>query len=129
MTSLERIHKLLDSSTNMKLGKKQELFSVMHMNLLRFLHANGYGIRQKHLYRCQECRVGKKNSLHKSSLAIDIVLTKNNVLFTKSKDYLIAGEYWESLGGSWGGRFSESSPGAGDGNDGGHFSLTHQGMK
>ncbi|HBJ0947911.1 TPA: M15 family metallopeptidase, partial [Escherichia coli] len=32
------------------------------------------------------------------------------------------GEYWESLGGSWGGRF-KSRP------DGNHFSLEHNGVR
>jgi len=31
----------------------------------------------------------------------------------------LLGEYWEGMGGSWGGRFS----------DGNHFSLTHNGVK
>ncbi len=129
MTPLERTHKLLDPSTNMKLGKKQELFSEMHMKLLTFLHENDYGVRQKHLFRCKDCKVGKKRSLHKSSLAIDIVLTKKGKLFTKTKSYILAGEYWESIGGSWGGRFGESPKGAGNGKDGGHFSLSHQGRR
>ncbi|HAO1973206.1 TPA: M15 family peptidase, partial [Escherichia coli] len=31
------------------------------------------------------------------------------------------GEYWESIGGTWGGRFSRA--------DGNHFSLEHNGVK
>ena len=119
MTKLERIHKLLRPPEKMKLGEKQELFSQMHMKLLIFLHEKGYKARQKHLLRCDDCKVGHKKSLHKYSLAIDIVLVKGNNLLSRSEDYQEVGEYWESIGGSWGGRFS----------DGGHFSLAHNGMK
>ena len=119
MTKLERIHRLLTVPDEMNLGDKQELFSKMYMKLLIFVHDKGYGVRQKYLLRCKDCKIGHKRSLHKSSLAIDIVLTKDDNLFSQTEDYLEAGEYWESIGGSWGGRFS----------DGGHFSLAHNGMR
>ena len=61
----------------------------------------------------------KKGSLHYSRLAIDLNLFKDGEYLTKTEDHLPLGEYWESLGGSWGGRF----------NDGNHYSLEHGGMK
>ncbi|MGO3686517.1 MAG: M15 family metallopeptidase, partial [Proteus vulgaris] len=41
---------------------------------------------------------------------------------TATSDYKELGEYWESLGGSWGGRF-KTRP------DGNHFSLEHNGVR
>jgi len=93
--------------TYMTLGEKQERFMEMKCSLETYILAKGYKIRGKHLLRCAECPVGHKNSLHKDSLAQDYVLTLNGVLLTKTEDYAFAGEYWESIGGSWGGRFSK----------------------
>ncbi len=103
----------------MTLGLKQERFSRMHMYLLLHIHSLGYAVREKHLLRCSDCKIGHHRSLHKLSLAIDIVLTYEGKLLTNTNDYVFAGVYWKSLGGSWGG----------DWEDGGHFSLAHQGMK
>ena len=103
----------------MGLGRKQEEFSHMHMLLLVFLHTKGYRVRQKHLLRCDDCRVGHQTSLHKLSLAIDLYLAKDGLLLTGLSDYIEAGEYWESIGGGWGGRFEDAF----------HFSLAYRGMK
>jgi len=59
------------------------------------------------------------NSLHRDRLAVDFNLFKNGVLLSKSSDHKALGEYWESIGGTWGGRF----------NDGNHYSLEHEGRK
>ena len=103
----------------MKLGDKQELFSTMFCSLLVFLFNNGYGVRIKHVLRCQDCPVGHPNSCHKFSLAVDVYLTKNGKILTSLDDYREAGEYWESIGGKWGGRFSDAF----------HFSIEHNGIK
>ena len=55
---------------------------------------------------------GESKSFHKLRLAIDINLYKEGKYLTKTEDHKVLGEYWESLGGSWGGRF----------NDGNHYS-------
>ena len=85
------------------------------------LHAEqlGYGLTFGDAFRPQNAKYGKKNSLHKKRLAVDFNLFKNGEYLTKTDDYLILGEYWESIGGSWGGRF----------NDGNHFSLEHEGVR
>lgn len=66
------------------------------------------------------------NSLHYIGLAADLNLFKGGVYLTETKDHKPLGELWELWGGSWGGRFGESSPGAGDGNDGNHYSLPYK---
>lgn len=59
--------------------------------------------------------LGVKNSFHGKRLAIDLLLFRDGVYLTKSEDYRPLGLYWESRGGTWGGRFKRP--------DGNHFSL------
>ena len=63
---------------------------------------------------------GSPKSLHKSRLAIDLNIFKENKLLVQGCDeYEEIGAYWEGIGGTWGGRFSDSN----------HFSLEHEGKK
>ena len=55
-----------------------------------------------------------KGSFHFSGRAKDINLFKDGKYLRKSEDHLPWGLYWESLGGSWGGRFRKK--------DGNHYS-------
>lgn len=57
---------------------------------------------------------GAARSFHKLRLAIDLNLYKNGVYCTKTEDHRKLGEWWESVGGTWGGRF--------DTPDGNHYS-------
>ena len=113
----------------MTLGQKQEDFALMVTLLLIEAHNLGYQVRLGHAMRCRDCKTGKANSLHKEKLAIDLNLFRDGDYLTTTEDHKPLGEYWEGLGGSWGGRFGESFPGAGDGCDGNHYSLSHNGMK
>ena len=98
------------------LREKQSRFASMVGQLITYSYANGYeltfGDAFAHDGHC-------KNSLHYIRLAIDLNLFKNGKYLSKTLDHKKLGEYWESLGGSWGGRF-------GDGN---HYSLEHNGRK
>lgn len=60
-----------------------------------------------------------RNSCHYIRLAIDLNLFKEGKYLTGTKDHQKMGEFWESIGGSWGGRF----------NDGNHYSFSWQGRK
>lgn len=62
---------------------------------------------------------GIRGSLHGQRLAVDVNLFLGGVFQTTTEAYRPLGEQWESIGGTWGGRF-------GDGN---HFSLEHMGFK
>ena len=98
----------------MTLGQKQRQFTRMIGLLIEYAYQNGYELTFG----------GKKsyssaNSLHKERLAVDFNLFKNGVWLQKTEDFTQLGQYWESLGGTWGGRFQ----------DGNHFSLEHQGRK
>jgi len=60
-----------------------------------------------------------KGSLHYERLAIDLNLFVLGEYKSDTESYRPLGEYWESIGGAWGGRF----------NDGNHFSLAYGGRK
>ncbi len=57
---------------------------------------------------------GYFKSRHKQRLATDFNLFKDGKYLTATEDYTSLGEFWESLGGIWGGRF-KTNP------DGNHF--------
>lgn len=103
----------------MTLGQTQEKFSVMVQHLLAQAHTLGYNVRIGHVMRCPGCKTGKINSLHKMKLAIDINLFRDGRYLDKTEDHAELGQFWESIGGSWGGRW----------NDGNHYSLSYGGMK
>ena len=56
---------------------------------------------------------GAAKSFHKQRLAIDLNLFKDGKYLEGSDAHLPLGEWWESQGGTWGGRFR----------DGNHYSL------
>lgn len=103
----------------MTLRKKQSKF--VKMVALLILHAEqlGYEITFGDAYRDKRVTYGSLKSLHRKRLAIDLNLFKNGEYLTTTKDHMPLGKYWESIGGSWGGRF-------GDGN---HYSIEHNGFR
>jgi hypothetical protein len=62
---------------------------------------------------------GHSKSCHKLRLAIDLNLFKEGKFLETTEGHKELGEFWESIGGTWGGRF----------NDANHYSLEHEGMK
>lgn len=112
----------------MTLSEKQQKFTVMMAQLILWADQNGYGLTFGDGYRSPEqaqlnAKTGKgiANSLHTQRLAVDFNLFIDNQYQTDSATYKPLGEFWESLGGTWGGRFSKP--------DGNHFSLEHNGVK
>lgn len=112
----------------MKLSEKQQLFTVMTADLIHWAQAHGYRLTFGEAYRTPEqaalnAKTGKgiSNSLHTLRLAVDFNLFINGEYQTDTDAYRPLGEYWESIGGTWGGRFSRA--------DGNHFSLEHNGVK
>ena len=92
---------------------RQFRFSRMVSLLLNFAHFKGYDITFGDAYRDARCRYGIEKSFHRNRLAIDLNLFKNGVYQRKTEDHKELGEFWESIGGSWGGRW----------NDGNHYSF------
>lgn len=103
----------------MTLREYQSLFVYKVSLLITFARSKGYELTFGDAYRDPRVPYGHKNSLHKKRLAIDLNLFKNGIFLDKSDDHKELGEYWESIGGSWGGRFA----------DGNHYSLEYKGMR
>lgn len=109
------------------LGQKQRRFTRMIGQLIEYAYQNGYELTFGDAYRDPRVhgQVGQRvgyssaNSLHKERLAVDFNLFKDGRFLTRTEDHRQLGEYWESIGGTWGGRF----------NDGNHYSLEHGGRK
>lgn len=108
------------------LRQKQSRFAQMVADLIIQAAAMGYEVTLGEAYRSPEeaqrlasAGRGIVNSLHTQRLAIDLNLFKNGNFLATSDAHKPLGEWWESKGGTWGGRF-------GDGN---HYSLTHAGVK
>lgn len=103
----------------MALQPKQSRFA--HMVALLILHAEQleYQVTFGDAYRDLRTPYGNPKSLHKMRLAVDLNLFKDNKYLTGTEDHQPLGEYWESIGGSWGGRFDDPN----------HYSLRHEGMK
>ena len=113
------------------LGKKQRLFCQLLPRLLDKIYEEGYAATLGDAMR--DARVfgewgetppgsayGKRSSLHKLRLAIDLNLFKDGQYLSSTEAHRIFGEYWESLHPlcRWGGRFE----------DGNHYSITYQGF-
>ena len=97
------------------LGEKQREFTFMIGLLIQRAYDTGYELTFGDAY-AQDGHID--GSLHYSRLAVDFNLFKDGVYLTETEDHRELGEFWESIGGSWGGRF----------NDGNHYSLSHNGM-
>jgi hypothetical protein len=113
-----------------KLSIKQRKHARLIPRLVDKAYELGYELSHGDAYRDPRCPYGHKNSLHRKRLANDYNFFKDNVWLHRGEALKELGEYWESLDPDcyWGGRFGESSPGAGDGWDGGHFSTAYRGM-
>ena len=106
-----------------ELADKQRRFCWMIGQLIQFAFNNGMALR----FACAKCaKVGhhKINSLHYEGLAIDFNLDMRGPdgkwrWCEDTLSHKVIGEFWETIGGSWGGRFD----------DGNHYSLEYQGRK
>lgn len=111
----------------MSLGAAQRKFTHMVAQLIEFAYDNGYELTFGDAFRDprlhgepgKKAGYGAANSNHKLRLAVDFNLFKNGKFLESSEDHRPLGEFWESIGGAWGGRF----------NDGNHYSLEWQGRK
>jgi hypothetical protein len=110
----------------MTLRQTQSKFAAMVPRLIDKAFELGYEITFAEAYRSPEeaarlAKAGKgiAKSLHTERLAIDLNLFRDGKYLSSSESHRPLGEFWESIGGSWGGRF-------GDGN---HYSLAYGGRK
>jgi hypothetical protein len=108
------------------LSQAQRKFTRMVADLILFAYDNGYELTFSEAYRTPEQAAlnakkgsGISNSLHTLRLAVDFNLFRDGKYLTAAEAHRPLGEFWESIGGAWGGRF-------GDGN---HYSLSWGGRK
>jgi len=111
----------------MTLREKQSKFAQMIGDLIDYAYREGYELTFGDAYRDPRVHghvgfklgYGRRDSLHKERLAVDFNLFQDGKYLTSTDDHRPLGEFWEKMGGSWGGRF----------NDGNHYSLEHEGRR
>ena len=96
----------------MSLRKQQSQFARMVGLLINYATLQGYEITFGDAYAKSGHIDG---SFHYKRLAIDLNLFKNGEYLTETQDHKPLGLFWESIGGTWGGRFENP--------DGNHYSL------
>lgn len=109
------------------LGEQQRRFVRLLPRLIDFAIAQGYELTIGDAYRDPRLfgvvgdrkGYGHARSAHKQRLAIDLNLFKDGEYLTSTEAHKPIGEFWESIGGTWGGRFD----------DGNHYSLERDGVK
>ena len=95
----------------MSLRKQQSEFALKITYLIQKIYAEGYEVTLGDAW----AKTGHKDgSFHYKRLAIDLNLFKDGVWLQDTESHTQFGEYWESLGGTWGGRFRRK--------DGNHYS-------
>ena len=98
----------------MRLREKQSKFVLMVAQLIFFALSEGYELSYGDTWAKKgEGRPHSKSSKHYNRLAIDLNLYKDGKWLKKTEDHKMLGEFWVSLGGTWGG----------DWDDGNHYQL------
>ena len=94
----------------MILRQKQSQFVEMVALLIQFATWKGYELTFGDAYATDG---HKEDSFHYKRLAVDLNLFKGGKYLINTKDHQELGNYWESIGGTWGGRWD----------DGNHYSF------
>jgi len=107
----------------MTLGDKQRRFTRMVAQLIMHADMLGYALTFGDAYRDARVTYGHPRSTHRKRLAVDLNLFARDgdgwVYQTDTEAHRPLGEYWESIGGTWGGRFD----------DGNHYSCEWEGVR
>lgn len=109
----------------MTLRQKQSKFARMVADLIIKAEEMGYEVTLGDAFRDSRLHgvmgekkgYGSANSFHKQRLAIDLNLFKDGQYLEGTEAHKPLGEWWESQGGTWGGRFKNGN------SDGNHYSL------
>ena len=107
----------------MTLGQKQRIFSLMIAKLVVWAYKRGYELTEGDSYRDPRLhgKIGEKkgyghaSSYHKKRLAKDFNLFIDGKWQRTTAAHEPIGKKWESMGGTWGGRFTKP--------DGNHYSY------
>jgi hypothetical protein len=98
----------------MSLGYEQRKFTEALGKLIIFAYEEGYQLSLGDAWGAPGDGRHRRGSFHYKRLAIDLNLFRCGKYLRKTSDHEFLGKYWESLGGTWGGRFSKK--------DGNHYS-------
>lgn len=97
----------------MGLQTRQTAFAFALAILLTRAKLMGYEITIGDVWAvpCPICKYygHKPNSKHRLKLAADLNLFSNGVYLDKTEDHRPLGEFWEKIGGKWGGRFDDGN--------------------
>lgn len=93
----------------MSLRERQSQFAAMVPLLIDTALDLGFEVTLGDAYRDPRCPYGSKSSRHKVRLAIDLNLFLDGKYLTDTEDHRPLGEWWESVGGIWGGRFDDGN--------------------
>lgn len=93
----------------MSLRRRQSEFARQVPRLIDYAYELGFEVTLGDAFRDSRCPYGSKSSKHKRRLAIDLNLFLDGIYLTRTEDHRKLGEYWESLGGIWGGRFNDGN--------------------
>ena len=89
--------------------KRQWAFARRVPLLIQKAHELGYEVTLGDCYRDPRCSYGSKSTRHRLHLAVDLNLFRDGVYLEETEDHKQLGEFWESLGGIWGGRFEDGN--------------------
>ena len=98
----------------MTTGQKQRKFTLMTAHLILFAYEQGYELSFGDAAR-MDGKGHVDGSFHYKRLAVDFNLFKDGEYLTTTKAHEVLGEFWKSIGGSWGGDFKRK--------DGNHYSY------
>lgn len=109
--------------------QRQWLFARMVGRLLSYAAEQGIRVAGREWWRTSQQALwyflrglGIRNSVHCVGLGLDLcVYSAEGEYLTDLESYRLLGEFWESMGGCWGGRFTRCDPG--------HFSLEWEGRR
>ena len=88
------------------LREEQSMFTKAVGLFILFAYQQGYELT----FGDAKAKTGHiVGSFHYKGLAIDFNLFKDGVYLIKTEDHLLLGKFWESIGGSWGGRFGDGN--------------------
>ena len=93
----------------MSLRKQQSEFARKLGLLIAYAYELGYEITLADVQSFPEHGRHKRGSFHYNRLAADINLFKNGQYLSSTKAHEPLGLFWESIGGSWGGRYSDGN--------------------
>lgn len=92
----------------MTLGQRQRIFTHKIAQLINHAYLLGYELTFGDAARMDE-RDHSKDSFHYIRLAVDFNLFRDEKYLTETSDHEELGAYWESIGGTWGGRFGDGN--------------------